>query len=87
MHIRNDPSFFLTNRTGAPHGDELVDSARATGAAQSFLKWTRAPHSKQMMGIVAGRSYSPWPGGQASAVRAVGIQGPVMLKLHMEHRG
>ncbi|GKB15871.1 hypothetical protein Tco_0849794 [Tanacetum coccineum] len=23
MHIRNDPSFFLTNRTGAPHGDEL----------------------------------------------------------------
>ncbi|GKF90951.1 hypothetical protein Tco_0274652, partial [Tanacetum coccineum] len=25
MHIRNDPSFFLTNRTGAPHGDELGD--------------------------------------------------------------
>ncbi|GJV16729.1 hypothetical protein Tco_1362052 [Tanacetum coccineum] len=23
MHIWNDPSFFLTNRTGAPHGDEL----------------------------------------------------------------
>nr|GFB91628.1 hypothetical protein [Tanacetum cinerariifolium] len=23
MHIRNDPSFFLTNRTGAPQGEEL----------------------------------------------------------------
>ncbi|KAJ0615098.1 hypothetical protein HanIR_Chr02g0070121 [Helianthus annuus] len=23
MHIRIDPSFFLTNNTGAPHGDEL----------------------------------------------------------------
>ncbi|GJW70510.1 hypothetical protein Tco_0127427 [Tanacetum coccineum] len=33
MHIRNDPSFFLTNRTGAPHGDEL--GARATGAIAS----------------------------------------------------
>nr|GFC43397.1 hypothetical protein [Tanacetum cinerariifolium] len=22
MHIWNDPSFFLTNRTGAPHGEE-----------------------------------------------------------------
>ncbi|GKF24226.1 hypothetical protein Tco_0076548 [Tanacetum coccineum] len=24
MHIMNDPSFFLTNRTGAPQGEELV---------------------------------------------------------------
>ncbi|GKA49799.1 hypothetical protein Tco_0742872, partial [Tanacetum coccineum] len=23
MHILNDPSFFLTNKTGAPQGDEL----------------------------------------------------------------
>ncbi|GKG41025.1 hypothetical protein Tco_0470237, partial [Tanacetum coccineum] len=23
MHIRNDPSFFLTNKTGAPQGEEL----------------------------------------------------------------
>ncbi|GKB61930.1 hypothetical protein Tco_0918116 [Tanacetum coccineum] len=23
MHIRNDPSFFLTNKTGAPRGEEL----------------------------------------------------------------
>nr|GFC56858.1 hypothetical protein [Tanacetum cinerariifolium] len=23
MHIRNDPSFFLTNRTRAPQGEEL----------------------------------------------------------------
>nr|GFC62773.1 hypothetical protein [Tanacetum cinerariifolium] len=23
MHILNDPSFFLTNKTGAPHGEEL----------------------------------------------------------------
>ncbi|MFS7984974.1 hypothetical protein Hanom_Chr11g00992931 [Helianthus anomalus] len=23
MHIRIDPSFFLTNKIGAPHGDEL----------------------------------------------------------------
>ncbi|MFS7923808.1 hypothetical protein Hanom_Chr03g00265221 [Helianthus anomalus] len=23
MRIRIDPSFFLTNNTGAPHGDEL----------------------------------------------------------------
>ncbi|GKF85186.1 hypothetical protein Tco_0250084 [Tanacetum coccineum] len=23
MHIRNDPSLFFTNNTGAPHGDEL----------------------------------------------------------------
>ncbi|GJZ08949.1 hypothetical protein Tco_0543232 [Tanacetum coccineum] len=23
MHIRNDPSFFLKNRTGAPQGEEL----------------------------------------------------------------
>ncbi|GKF96304.1 hypothetical protein Tco_0289039, partial [Tanacetum coccineum] len=23
MHIRNDPSFFFTNNTGAPYGDEF----------------------------------------------------------------
>ncbi|GJX43385.1 hypothetical protein Tco_0347340 [Tanacetum coccineum] len=32
MHIRNDPSFFLTNKTGAPQG-EFDQVARAIGAA------------------------------------------------------
>nr|GEY00864.1 retrovirus-related Pol polyprotein from transposon TNT 1-94 [Tanacetum cinerariifolium] len=31
MHMRKDPSFFLTNKTGAPHGEEL--GAHATWTA------------------------------------------------------
>ncbi|GJY61957.1 hypothetical protein Tco_0462614 [Tanacetum coccineum] len=70
MHIRNDPSFFLTNRTGAPHGDELGLIKPLSEALvvdpQLFLKWTGASTQRQNDGIVAGQLYSPWPGGPAS---------------------
>nr|GEX61291.1 hypothetical protein [Tanacetum cinerariifolium] len=32
MHILKDPSFFFTNKTGAPHGDKRY-GAQATGEA------------------------------------------------------
>ncbi|GJW92326.1 hypothetical protein Tco_0169879 [Tanacetum coccineum] len=63
MHIRNDPSFFLTNRTGAPLGDEL--GARATGCSTSCsLKWHGDPTLKQMMAL-----YLPLDGSLQSLAR------------------
>ncbi|GJZ08720.1 hypothetical protein Tco_0543003 [Tanacetum coccineum] len=44
MHIRNDPSFFLTNKTGAPQGEELglikplSDSSSVDPTILSFRK-------------------------------------------------
>nr|GFA56119.1 putative reverse transcriptase domain-containing protein [Tanacetum cinerariifolium] len=42
MHIRNDPSFFLTNRTGAPQGKELglikpLSDSSFSCSANSFI--------------------------------------------------
>ncbi|GJW96172.1 hypothetical protein Tco_0177980 [Tanacetum coccineum] len=37
MHIRNDPSFFLTNRTRAPYGDELAPDFAPKGYTNDLL--------------------------------------------------
>nr|GFB95920.1 hypothetical protein [Tanacetum cinerariifolium] len=49
MHIRNDPSFFLTNRTGAPQGEELglikpLSDSSFSCSANSFIQ--KAPVNK-----------------------------------------
>ncbi|GJS33338.1 hypothetical protein Tco_0531720 [Tanacetum coccineum] len=38
MHIRNDPSFFLTNKTGAPQGEELGLTKPLSGKSFSCSK-------------------------------------------------
>src|SRR3954467_6666588 len=37
MHILSVPSFFVTNRTGQPHGDELGRMKPSTNKASSWI--------------------------------------------------
>ncbi|GJU59243.1 hypothetical protein Tco_1237009 [Tanacetum coccineum] len=50
MHIRNDPSFFFTNKTGAPQGEELCPSiclvAQLFQLAPITLSFLKAPIDK-----------------------------------------
>nr|GFB55605.1 hypothetical protein [Tanacetum cinerariifolium] len=49
MHILNDPSFFLTNRTGAPQGEELCLKSlcqTALSAVPTSLSFRKAPVDK-----------------------------------------
>ncbi|KAJ0715029.1 hypothetical protein HanPI659440_Chr13g0496371 [Helianthus annuus] len=59
MHIRIDPSFFLTNSTGAPHGDELgymkpLSSSSSSCFFSSCISVGASPYGALAIGVVPG---------------------------------
>nr|GFC61311.1 hypothetical protein [Tanacetum cinerariifolium] len=51
MHIRNDPSFFLTNRTGAPQGEELGPIKPLSDSSFSCSDKSFIPKGARAMGV------------------------------------
>ncbi|GKF01369.1 hypothetical protein Tco_0028292 [Tanacetum coccineum] len=90
MHIRNDPSFFLTNKTGAPQGEELgliklLSDSSFSYSDNSFISEGKS----QAIGTSSSHFFSSIPQSQLSQLHDPSGHRDVMSKtlnsLYCEH--
>ncbi|GJS40526.1 hypothetical protein Tco_0565569 [Tanacetum coccineum] len=84
MHIRNDPSFFLTNRTGAPQGEELVLIKPLSDSSCSCFDNSFILEGAKMIQVSVGQVAQNGPYPRSNVESGIILHGPLPLPL-VEH--